>query len=175
MTNCEYLNFVKTLFAIVEAYLYKCYNKYIKEYYKTNMSSDIMALQLNSQLMDSALSFNPTVNSALTAVTPVKGNVASASQEPAQVSDSSSEQGVYAIKGDSKYKEEMDANTDGVITNAEMSQYYAKLANDYGDNIASLQNKSVGNVATTSQATNAYMANEAAFSAGYMSLINVSA
>ena len=28
-----------------------------------------------------------------------------------------------------------------VVTNAEMAQYYAKLANDYGDGISSLQNK----------------------------------
>lgn len=138
------------------------------------MSPDLMALKMNQQLIDSAMSFQPTVKSPLVAVPAIKGNVASASQEPAQVSESS-EQGVYAVKGDSKYKEEMDINTDGVVTNAEMAQYYAKLANDYGDGISSLQNKTVGNVATTAQAANAYMANEATFSAGYTSLINVSA
>lgn len=138
------------------------------------MSPDLMALKMNQQLIDSAMSFQPTVKSPLVAVSAIKGNTASASQEPAQVSESS-EQGVYAVKGDSKYKEEMDINTDGVVTNAEMAQYYAKLANDYGDGISSLQNKTVGNVATTAQAANAYMANEATFSAGYTSLINVSA
>lgn len=138
------------------------------------MSPDLMALKMNQQLIDSAMSFQPTVKSSLTPVSAIKSNVASASQEPAQVSESS-EQGVYAVKGDSKYKEEMDINTDGVVTNAEMAQYYAKLANDYGDGISSLQNKTVGNVATTAQAANAYMANEATFSAGYTSLINVSA
>ena len=74
-----------------------------------------------------------------------------------------------------KYKEEMDINTDGVVTNAEMAQYYAKLANDYGDSISSLQNKTVGNVATTAQAANVYMANQVNFSAGYTSLIEASA
>ena len=138
------------------------------------MSPDLMALKMNQQLIDSAMSFQPTVKSSLTPVSAIKSNVASASQEPAQVSESS-EQGVYAVKGDSKYKEEMDINTDGVVTNAEMAQYYAKLANDYGDGISSLQNKTVGNVVTTAQAANAYMANEAIFSAGYTSLINVSA
>lgn len=138
------------------------------------MSPDLMALKMNQQLIDSAMSFQPTVKSSLTPVSAIKSNVASASQEPAQVSESS-EQGVYAVKGDSKYKEEMDINTDGVVTNAEMAQYYAKLANDYGDGISSLQNKTVGNVVTTAQAANAYMANEATFSAGYTSLINVSA
>lgn len=138
------------------------------------MSPDLMALKMNQQLIDSAMSFQPTVKSSLTPVSAIKSNVASASQEPAQVSESS-EQGVYAVKGDSKYKEEMDINTDGVVTNAEMAQYYAKLANDYGDGISSLQNKTVGNVATTAQAANAYMANEATFSASYTSLINVSA
>ena len=104
------------------------------------MSPDLMALKMNQQLIDSAMSFQPTVKSPLVAVSAIKSNVASASQEPAQVSESSSDQGVYAVKGDSKYKEEMDINTDGVVTNAEMAQYYAKLANDYGDGISSLQN-----------------------------------
>ncbi len=138
------------------------------------MSPDLMALKMNQQLIDSAMSFQPTVKSSLTPVSAIKSNVASASQEPAQVSESS-EQGVYAVKGDSKYKEEMDINTDGVVTNAEMAQYYAKLANDYGDGISSLQNKTVGNVATTAQAANAYMANQVNFSAGYTSLIEASA
>lgn len=137
------------------------------------MSPDLMALKMNQQLIDSAMSFQPTVKSSLTPVSAIKSNVASASQEPAQVSESS-EQGVYAVKGDSKYKEEMDINTDGVVTNAEMAQYYAKLANDYGDSISSLQNKTVGNVATTAQAANAYMANQVNFSAGYTSLIEAS-
>lgn len=138
------------------------------------MSPDLMALKMNQQLIDSAMSFQPTVKSSLTPVSAIKSNVASASQEPAQVSESS-EQGVYAVKGDSKYKEEMDINTDGVVTNAEMAQYYAKLANDYGDSISSLQNKTVGNVVTTAQAANAYMANQVNFSAGYTSLIEASA
>lgn len=138
------------------------------------MSPDLMALKMNQQLIDSAMSFQPTVKSSLTPVSAIKSNVASASQEPAQVSESS-EQGVYAVKGDSKYKEEMDINTDGVVTNAEMAQYYAKLANDYGDSISSLQNKTVGNVATTAQAANVYMANQVKFSAGYTSLIEASA
>lgn len=138
------------------------------------MSLDLMALKMNQQLIDSAMSFQPTVKSSLTPVSAIKSNVASASQEPAQVSESS-EQGVYAVKGDSKYKEEMDINTDGVVTNAEMAQYYAKLANDYGDGISSLQNKTVGNVVTTAQAANAYMANQVNFSAGYTSLIEASA
>ncbi len=138
------------------------------------MSPDLMALKMNQQLIDSAMSFQPTVKSSLTPVSAIKSNVASASQEPAQVSESS-EQGVYAVKGDSKYKEEMDINTDGVVTNAEMAQYYAKLANDYGDGISSLQNKTVGNVATTAQAANVYMANQVNFSAGYTSLIEASA
>ena len=133
-----------------------------------------MALKMNQQLIDSAMSFQPTVKSSLTPVSAIKSNVASASQEPAQVSESS-EQGVYAVKGDSKYKEEMDINTDGVVTNAEMAQYYAKLANDYGDSISSLQNKTVGNVANTAQAANVYMANQVNFSAGYTSLIEASA
>lgn len=138
------------------------------------MSPDLMALKMNQQLIDSAMSFQPTVKSSLTPVSAIKSNVASASQEPAQVSESS-EQGVYAVKGDSKYKEEMDINTDGVVTNAEMAQYYAKLTNDYGDGISSLQNKTVGNVVTTAQAANAYMANQVNFSAGYISLIEASA
>ena len=138
------------------------------------MSPDLMALKMNQQLIDSAMSFQPTVKSSLTPVSAIKSNVASASQEPAQVSESS-EQGVYAVKGDSKYKEEMDINTDGVVTNAEMAQYYAKLANDYGDGISSLQNKTVGNVATTAQAANVYMANQVNFSARYTSLIEASA
>lgn len=138
------------------------------------MSPDLMALKMNQQLIDSAMSFQPTVKSSLTPVSAIKSNVASASQEPAQVSESS-EQGVYAVKGDSKYKEEMDINTDGVVTNAEMAQYYAKLTNDYGDCISSLQNKTVGNVVTTAQAANAYMANQVNFSAGYTSLIEASA
>lgn len=138
------------------------------------MSPDLMALKMNQQLIDSAMSFQPTVKSSLTPVSAIKSNVASASQEPAQVSESS-EQGVYAVKGDSKYKEEMDINTDGVVTNAEMAQYYAKLANDYGDGLSSLQNKIVGNVATTAQAANVYMANQVNFSAGYTSLIEASA
>lgn len=138
------------------------------------MSPDLMALKINQQLIDSAMSFQPTVKSSLTPVSAIKSNVASASQEPTQVSESS-EQGVYAVKGDSKYKEEMDINTDGVVTNAEMAQYYAKLANDYGDGISSLQNKTVGNVVTTAQAANAYMANQVNFSAGYTSLIEASA
>ena len=138
------------------------------------MSPDLMALKMNQQLIDSAMSFQPTVKSSLTPVSAIKSNVASASQEPAQVSESS-EQGVYAVKGDSKYKEEMDINTDGVVTNVEMAQYYAKLANDYGDGISSLQNKTVGNVATTAQAANVYMANQVNFSAGYTSLIEASA
>ncbi len=138
------------------------------------MSPDLMALKMNQQLIDSAMSFQPTVKSSLTPVSAIKSNVASASQEPAQVSESS-EQGVYAVKGDSKYKEEMDINTDGVVTNAEMAQYYAKLANDYGDGISSLQNKTVGNVVTTAQAANAYMSNQVNFSAGYTSLIEASA
>ena len=138
------------------------------------MSPDLMALKMNQQLIDSAMSFQPTVKSSLTPVSAIKSNVASASQEPAQVSESS-DQGVYAVKGDSKYKEEMDINTDGVVTNAEMAQYYAKLANDYGDGISSLQNKTVGNVATTAQAANVYMANQVNFSAGYTSLIEASA
>ena len=138
------------------------------------MSPDLMALKMNQQLIDSAMSFQPTIKSSLTPVSAIKSNVASASQEPAQVSESS-EQGVYAVKGDSKYKEEMDINTDGVVTNAEMAQYYAKLANDYGDGISSLQNKTVGNVATTAQAANVYMANQVNFSAGYTSLIEASA
>lgn len=138
------------------------------------MSPDLMALKMNQQLIDSAMSFQPTVKSSLTPVSAIKSNVASASQEAAQVSESS-EQGVYAVKGDSKYKEEMDINTDGVVTNAEMAQYYAKLANDYGDGLSSLQNKTVGNVATTAQAANAYMANQVNFSAGYTSLIEASA
>ena len=138
------------------------------------MSPDLMALKMNQQLIDSAMSFQPTVKSSLTPVSAIKSNVASASQEPAQVSESS-DQGVYAVKGDSKYKEEMDINTDGVVTNAEMAQYYAKLANDYGDGISSLQNKTVGNVVTTAQAANAYMSNQVNFSAGYTSLIEASA
>lgn len=138
------------------------------------MSPDLMALKMNQQLIDSAMSFQPTVKSSLMPVSAIKSNVASASQEPAQVSESS-EQGVYAVKGDSKYKEEMDINTDSVVTNAEMAQYYAKLANDYGDSISSLQNKTVGNVATTAQAANVYMANQVKFSAGYTSLIEASA
>lgn len=138
------------------------------------MSPDLMALKMNQQLIDSAMSFQPTVKSSLTPVSAIKSNVASASQEPAQVSESS-EQGVYAVKGDSKYKEEMDINTDGVVTNAEMAQYYVKLANDYGDGISSLQNKTVGNVVTTAQVANAYMANQVNFSAGYTSLIEASA
>ena len=138
------------------------------------MSPELMALKMNQQLIDSAMSFQPTVKSSLTPVSAIKSNVASASQEPAQVSESS-EQGVYAVKGDSKYKEEMDINTDGVVTNAEMAQYYAKLANDYCDSISSLQNKTVGNVATTAQAANVYMANQVKFSAGYTSLIEASA
>ena len=138
------------------------------------MSPDLMALKMNQQLIDSAMSFQPTVKSSLTPVSAIKSNVASASQESAQVSESS-EQGVYAVQGDSKYKEEMDINTDGVVTNAEMAQYYVKLANDYGDGISSLQNKTVGNVVTTAQAANAYMANQVNFSAGYTSLIEASA
>lgn len=123
--------------------------------------SDISALALNQSLIQSALLAAPQSNSSL--------------QSLNNSANSANEQGVYAVKGDSLYKEEMDINTDGVITNAELSQYYAQIAGDYGDNVDSLQDKSVGNVVTTAQAANTYAANEAAYSAPYTSLIETSA
>ena len=66
-------------------------------------------------------------------------------------------------------------NSDGVVTNAEMVQYYAKVASDYGSDFSGLTSRSTENVVTTAQAANAYMANEAAFSAGATSYIETSA
>ena len=68
-------------------------------------------------------------------------------------------------------KEEMDINTDGVITNAEMTQYYAQLDKDYGNGLSSIQSKTVSNVVTTAQAANAYAANETGYAIPYTSLI----
>ena len=41
------------------------------------MSPDLMALKMNQQLIDSAMSFQPTVKSSLTPVSAIKSNVAS--------------------------------------------------------------------------------------------------
>lgn len=122
---------------------------------------DVSALALNQSLIQSALASAPKSNSAIQALNTSSG--------------SAQEQGVYAVKGDSLYKEEMDFNTDGVVTNAELAQYYAQIAGDYGDSVSSLQDTSVGNVVTTAQAASAYAANEVSFSAPYTSLIETSA
>lgn len=135
--------------------------------------ADLSAMMLNQGLMESALSFQPTVQA--NALKSAAVSSADSASKPQNTESVAAEEGVYAVKGDSKYKEEMDTNTDGVITNTEMTQYYAKLASDYGSSLPSLENKSVGNVVTTAQAANAYMANEAAYSAGYTSLIQTSA
>lgn len=135
--------------------------------------ADLSAMMLNQGLMESALSFQPTVQA--NALKSAAVSSADSASKPQNTESAAAEEGVYAVKGDSKYKEEMDTNTDGVITNTEMTQYYAKLASDYGSSLPSLENKSVGNVVTTAQAANAYMANEAAYSAGYTSLIQTSA
>jgi len=79
-------------------------------------------------------------------------------------SNESTSAAVYATKGDSKYKASMDINGDGTITNQEVSAYYAKIASSYGSNLNSLQVKTVGNVATSAQAANAYSANNIAYS-----------
>ena len=131
---------------------------------------DLSSMILNQSLVESSLASASCL---------LAKNVGTSIVDKTPAVDSSfgaaNQQGVYAVKGDSLYKEEMDLNTDGVITNEEMSQYYAKLATDYGDGVSSLENKTVGNVVTTAQAANAYMANEAAYSAAYTSLIELSA
>ena len=121
--------------------------------------ADVSAMMLNLSLMQSAISSIPQQPAAKLE-----------QSADVQAASESKEQGVYAVKGDSLYKEEMDANTDGVVTNAEMAQYYAKIASDYGGSPQPLGNK-VGSVVTTSQAANAYMSSEAAYSAPYTSLI----
>ena len=65
----------------------------------------------------------------------------------------------------------MDSNLDGVITNIEMGQYYAQLAVDYGNDIVSLQNNSIGSIVVASQAANVYSANDVAYSAPHTSLL----
>lgn len=139
--------------------------------------SDISSLALDTSILTSAI--NSTANTVLTNTqATAQGSAASSmlsSDSSVQTTNTSKEQGVYAVKGDSQYKEEMDLNVDGTITNAEMTQYYAKIASDYGSGVSSLQDNSVGNVVTTSQAANAYMSNEAAYSAAYTSLIETSA
>lgn len=125
------------------------------------MVSDISALLLNQGIMQAALNTLPA------SVAPVQAINSSAA--------STQDSNVYAVEGDSLYNEDMDVNGDGVVTNEEMTQYYAKLASDYGGNIASLENKTAGNVVTAAQAVNTYSANESAYSAPYTSLINISA
>ncbi len=127
---------------------------------------DLSAMMLNLSLTESALNSAPKVN--------IK-EAPSAAQNTQVDSSANADQGVYAVKGDSLYKEEMDTNTDGVVTNAEMAQYYAKVSSEYGSNFSGLGSRSTENVVTTAQAANAYMANEAAFSAGATSYIETSA
>ena len=127
---------------------------------------DLSAMMLNLSLTESALNSAPKVN--------IK-EAPSAAQNTQVDSSPNADQGVYAVKGDSLYKEEMDTNTDGVVTNAEMAQYYAKVSSEYGSNFSGLGSRSTENVVTTAQAANAYMANEAAFSAGATSYIETSA
>ena len=127
---------------------------------------DLSAMMLNLSLTESALNSAPKVN--------IK-EAPSAAQNTQVDSSANVDQGVYAVKGDSLYKEEMDTNTDGVVTNAEMAQYYAKVSSEYGSNFSGLGSRSTENVVTTAQAANAYMANEAAFSAGATSYIETSA
>lgn len=128
--------------------------------------ADVSAMLMNLSLMESTLQSTPKVSSANVDRLNQTANV--------QQTADSKEQGVYAVKGDSLYKEEMDANTDGVVTNAEMAQYYAKIASDYGGEVPTLAN-TTNNVVTTSQAANTYMANEATYSAPYTSLIETEA
>ena len=127
---------------------------------------DLSAMMLNLSLTESALNSAPKVN--------IK-EAPSAAQNTQVDSSPNADQGVYAVKGDSLYKEEMDTNTDGVVTNAEMAQYYAKVSSEYGSNFSGLGSRSTENVVTTAQAANAYMANETAFSAGATSYIETSA
>ncbi len=126
--------------------------------------ADVSAMMMNLSLMQTALNSAP--QSPVSKLNDATVNVSGAS--------GSSDQGVYAVKGDSLYKEEMDTNTDGVVTNAEMAAYYAKIASDYGGNVPTM-GSTTSNVVTTSQAANAYMSNEAAFSAPYTSLIETEA
>lgn len=128
--------------------------------------ADVSAMLMNLGLMESALQSAPKVSNAGVD----RLNQAAQVQQTAD----SKEQGVYAVKGDSLYKEEMDANTDGVVTNAEMAEYYAKLVSDYGGEVPTLPS-TTNNVVTTSQAANAYMANESTYSAPYTSLIETEA
>ena len=123
--------------------------------------SDISALLLNQSIMQSALNAVPASTAPVQSI-----NSSAASPQDSNV---------YALEGDSLYNEDMDVNGDGVVTNEEMTQYYAKLASDYGSNISSLENKTVGNVVTAAQAVNTYSANESAYSAPYTSLIKTSA
>lgn len=127
---------------------------------------DLSAMMLNLSLTESALNSVPKINTQ---------PAPSAEQSTPVDTSSSADQSVYAVKGDSLYKEEMDANTDGVVTNAEMTQYYAKVASEFGSDFSGLGSRSTENVVTTAQAANAYMANEAAFTAGATSFIETSA
>ncbi len=127
---------------------------------------DLSAMMLNLSLTESALNSVPKID--------LKEAPTAAQSAPVDTS-ANADQGVYAVKGDSLYKEEMDTNSDGVVTNAEMVQYYAKVASDYGSDFSGLTSRSTENVVTTAQAANAYMANEAAFSAGATSYIEISA
>ncbi len=128
--------------------------------------ADVSAMLMNLSLMESALQSTPKMPTASVDKLNQFANV--------QQTGESKEQGVYAVKGDSLYKEEMDANTDGIVTNAEMAQYYAKIASDYGGKAPTLAN-TTSNVVTTAQAANTYMANEAVYSAPYTSLIETEA
>ena len=126
--------------------------------------ADVSALMMNLSLMQSALT-SVTTQSPTTKLDQA-ANV--------KTTSNSSEQDVYAVKGDPLYNEEMDTNTDGVVTNQEMAAYYAKIASDYGGSPPTLAN-TTSNVVNTSQAANTYMANEATYSAPYTSLIETEA
>ena len=128
--------------------------------------TDLSTILLNQNLMNSALDAANS-SGAINLNNKLSQNN---TNSPAEV-NTTKEQGVYAVKGDHLYKEEMDINTDGVITNAEMSQYYAQLDKDYGNGLSSIQSKTVSNVVTTAQAANAYAANETGYAIPYTSLI----
>ena len=143
--------------------------------------ADTSTTALNSNLLMSAISTSTNSMPAQTASRvqsqPPKVSIADNSSQSKTASAETKDTSVYAQKGDSNYNSAMDLNGDGTITNQEMSQYYAKLAQSYGSNLNSLQTNTVGNVATTSQAANTYAANEVSYQTAQSgtSMISVSA
>jgi len=125
--------------------------------------SDNSALTLDSSILMSAISTSTNSVTAQKASTvegtAPKTSVADTTKTKSTASQDSTNINTYAAKGSSNYKAAMDVNGNGAITNQEMSKYYAKVSNAYGDSVNSLQVNAVGNVATTAQAANAYSAN----------------